>query len=167
MPQSPPTTASGLTLVGSDTTERTMTSATAGDLVTITGLSIPATTPFMVVVAVRKSAAAFDPSIGITINATVVLEAALSAAIDFPATNEAQDGVVTFMFAPRRTGYDHGVQIVKSLRGASAGSAVVETSGALTAAVPIATVTDVIIRGDSDGTNTLAIHGVYVYTLAV
>ena len=173
----PMSTASGLgaaqtwVLAGSDTTERSMTSATAGDLVTVTGLTIPATTPVMIVISVAKAAAAFTPSLGLKINATVVSEAVYGGGgriLSFPATNEAQNGIVTIFLAPRRTGYDRGITGTSYVSGATAlQTELLLSSNLLTAAIPVATITDVIIRGDSDGTNALTVHGVYVYTLAV
>lgn len=161
---------SGLTLVGSDTTERTMTSATAADLVTITGLTIPATTPFVIVINARKSAAANGPGLGLKINATTVYEAANGAGqlATFPSTNEAQSGTIVCYVGPRRTNYlSNVVTGTQNLGGASAKLTTNVPNNVPTADFPNATVTDVIIRGDSDGSQTLAVHGVFVYTMAV
>lgn len=142
-----------------------MTSATAANLVTVTGLSIAATTPVMIIVTYRKSAAAHTPTIGLTINATVVIEAVYAGTGigTFAATNEAQAGMTVLFLAPRRTNYDRGTTGNYFTGGATAATGAALPGGVQTAAMPIATITDVIIRGDSDGTNTLGVQGVYVY----
>ena len=157
-------------LVGSDTTERTMTSATAADLATVSGLTIPATTSVWVVVRYGKSAATHTPALGLKVNSTVVREAiyGTSGIRVMGATNEVQSGTLSFLLGPRRTNYDYGITGTYHEGGASAAVAGVLPETVLqTAAIPVATITDIIIRGDSDGTNTLRIHGVYVCTLAV
>ena len=153
-------------LVGQNTTEATMTSATEADLVTVTGLSIAATTPIMIITMFRKSAAAFQPAIGLKVNATTVLaavNAALTALGGFAATNEAQSGVSVCFIAPRITSYLQGVSGHFRSGGATGQQTGAVGAVALAADLPTATVTDIIIRGDSDGTNTLAVDGVYVY----
>ena len=153
-------------LVGSDTTEATMTSATAADMVTITGLTILATAPVMIVISCRKSSNAFQPAIGLKINATTVVEPVLATTglAVFSATAETQNGVVAVTLSPRRTNYDRGVTGMFYAGGATAGRNLPLALGqALDGAIPVATITDVIIRGDSDGTNTLGVQGVYVY----
>lgn len=154
-------------LVGVSTTEATMTSATAAALVTISSLTIPATAPVMIVTSFRKSANAFQPSIGLAINATTIVEPVLAGASigTFAATAEVQNGVSVVILGPRRTNYDRAVSGYYASSGATGGQEELIPAGmtALTAAIPIATITDVIIRGDSDGTNTLGVQGVYVY----
>ena len=164
--------ASGWRLVGVNTAEATMTSATEADLVTITGLSIPAAAPVMIVVNFRKSATIAQPSIGLKINSTVVLNASAAAASgigSFSVENEAENGESVVFLAPRRTNYDRGLSGHYATSGPSNGQRAVVPLGvsALQAAIPIATITDVIIRGDSDGTNTLGVQGVYVYALGI
>lgn len=159
----------GWVLAGSSTTEQTMTSATAGDLVTVSGLSIPATTPFVILINARKSAAAFTPALGLKINTTVVFEAAYgNGPIRFAATNEAQSGTAVLHIGARRTSYLKGIATGTSYMGGASGAQVeVIPQTVQTADFPNATVTDVIIRGDSDGSNTLGVQGVHVYTLGV
>jgi len=157
----------GWQFAGSNTQEATMTSSTAADMVTVTGLSIPATAPVMIVTSFRKSANAFQPVIGLKVNSTTVVEASAggtAAGIGaFASTNEAQDGISVITLGPRRTNYDHGLAGYYATSGATGSSILTRPAGFLTAAIPIATITDIIIRGDSDGTNTLGVHGVYVY----
>ena len=152
-------------LVGSNTTEATMTSATAADMVTITGLSIPATAPVMIIVGARKAANAFTPTLGLKINATVVLEAIYGTGrlALFGAGIAADSGLVIVFLSPRRTNHDFGLSGTYDFGSTGSSSQGRVPIGQLTAAIPIATITDVIIRGDSDGTNTLGVQGVYVY----
>lgn len=158
----------GWQFAGADTTERTMTSSTAADLSTVSSLNIPATAPIMIVVAFRKTANAFTPTIGLKVNSTVVIEAAytLAGIGNFANTNEAQNGASVVYIAPRRTNYDRGVTGHYQTGGATAGEFAVipdVATAPLTNAIPVAAVTSISIRGDSDGTNTLGVHGVYVY----
>lgn len=154
-------------LAGSNTTEATMTSATAADLVTISGLSIPATTPVTIITNYRKSANAFQPSIGLKVNSTVVIEASLTTVTrigGFSTDAEVQNGLSVVYLGPRRANYDKGISGYYSAGGVGGNQTATIPGAAIAAAIPIATITDIIIRGDSDGTNTLGVHGVYVYT---
>lgn len=165
--------AGGFALAGSNTTEATMTSATAADMVTISGLSIPATTPLMIVFNVRKSAAAFEPSVGLKINSTTVFEATYSNGrlYHMNSTSEAMSGTLSFVIGPRYTNYDRVLTGTGSVTGATDRQNVVLPYSGLgatfTNAIPIATITSIAIRGDSDGTGTLGVQGVFVYTLPV
>lgn len=163
--------AGGFTLAGSDTTDRTMTSATAADLVTITGLSIPATTPVMILISVRQSASpGLASAIGLKINSTTIVEANHNAGglLIFSADNAVASGGVVITLQPRRTNYDRGLNGTYYSSSAFGGSTgVIPSPVVLSASMPVATITDIIIRGDSNGTGTLGVQGVYVYTLGV
>lgn len=157
----------GWRLVGSNTAEQTMTSATAADLVTITGLSIPVTSPVRIVGVFRKSATASQLSIGLKINATVVAEADTTASTGigiFPVTNEAMAGYFTVEFGPRSANYLVGGLVVNTtMSGATGISNFIRAGAVLTNPFPNAVITDIIIRGDSDGSATLGVKEVYVY----
>lgn len=156
----------GWKLVGSNTAEQTMTSATAADLVTITGLSIPVTAPVKIVVVWRKSATAAQLSIGLKVNATVVAEADTSANTGiglFPTTNEVQSGYSVVEFGPRSANYLRGLVVNYMASGASGVVAAWRGLVVLTNPLPDATITDIIIRGDSDGSATLGVKEVLVY----
>ena len=163
--------AGGFTLAGSDTTDRTMTSATAADLVTITGLSIPATTPVMILISARQSASSgLASAIGLKINSTTIVEANHNTGglLIFSADNAVASGGVVITLQPRRTNYDRGLNgtyYASSAFGSTVG--VTPNPVILSASMPVATITDIIIRGDSNGTGTLGVQGVYVYTLGV
>ena len=152
--------------VGSNTTEQTMTSATAGDLVTITGLTIPVDRPVKIVVVWRKSAVAAQLSIGLKLNSTVVAEADTGSASGIgitPATNEVQSGYTVVEFGPRSATYLTALIASYMVSGASGITTAFRGAVVLTNALPNAVITDVIIRGDSDGSATLAVKEVYVY----
>ena len=165
--------AGGFALAGSNTTEATMTSATAADMVTISGLSIPTTTPVMIVFSARVDARpAFEAGLGLKINSTTVLEAVFGTGrlALFPAGNEATSGTVSIIIGPRFTNYNRTITGTQSLVGGSSNNSAVApyASNPLYAnTIPIATITSIAIRGDSDGTGTLGVQGVYVYTLPV
>ncbi len=168
------TAAGGFSLAGSNTTEATMTSATAADLVTVSGLSIPVTTPFMIMFGARKSGGVgSELSLGLKINSTIIFEAVMGNGrlVSFPSTNEAQNGQVVLTFGARYTNYENVITGTASLVGATGSTRVVlPSSGVSTlyaAPIPLDTITSITIRGDSDGTNTLGIRGVFVYTLGV
>ena len=157
---------SGWRRVGANFTEQTMTSATAADLVTITGLTIPVTAPVKIVVVWRKSATAGQMSIGLKINATIVAEADTTANTGIgimTVTNEVQSGYSIVEFGPRSTSYLTAMIVSYMVAGASGQSSSLKGAAVLTAALPNATITDIIIRGDSDGTATLGVKEVYVY----
>ena len=162
--------AGGFALVGSNTTEATMTSATAADMVTISGLSIPATTPFMIMFNARKTTGvSFEPGIGLKINSTVVLEAVFGTGrlVNFNSTNEVQSGTVSLVVLPRYTNHDKTITGTSYLKGATGGNNQMVPTSSYTAVIPIATITSIAIRGICDGTNTMGIQGVFVYTLPV
>jgi hypothetical protein len=159
---------SGWKLAGSNTVEQTMTSATAGDLVTITGLTIPVTAAIMILTVFRKSAVAAQLSIGLKLNATVVAEADIASASGIgltAATNEVQDGLSIVYIGPRSTNYLHGLTLEYTASGASGIQVGAKGAVVLTNAIPNATITDVIIRGDSDGSATLGVKEVFVLYL--
>lgn len=156
----------GWQLVGSNTTEQTMTANAAADLVTISNLSIPAGTPIMIAVNYRKSAVASQLSIGLKLNSTVVLEANAGSSTGIgmtAATNEAQDGYTVVHIGPRSTNYTRGVTLTSFASGATGVNVQAKGSNVLTNTLPTATITSVVIRGISDGSATLGVKDVYVY----
>lgn len=164
-----PTLGSGaLTRAGGSTTEATTTSTTATNLMTISSLSIAVGVPFDIRGSARKSAgAAVDVGLGLTLNATVVSEAAVATARlwtagtgvnaavagGFIAHLEPHDGTyvrtgIAFMQAREDTGQIGNITV--------------------TANYPNATTTDVIIRGISgDALVTCACDEVHIYTFSV
>lgn len=105
-------TLSGLTLLGSDDTERTSTSTSAADGTAIT-VSIPVTQAFFISFSARKSSgAAAGVGIGLKINSTVVYEALVTAFTTelwtTNSTDEAQIGSYRGFVTPRDATYNMG-----------------------------------------------------------
>lgn len=157
----------GWQLVAYDETEATMTSATAADMVVVATPNIPATTPVLIVTQFRKSANAFQPSIGLKVNSADILTATLSSQDKlggFANTAEAQDGVSVLYIGPRRTNYVNGLSGFYRSAGVTSGVAsLIGNATNVVDPLPIAEITSITITGDSDGTNTLGVQGVYVY----
>ncbi len=158
--------APGLSPVGSNTTEQTTTSTSAVDLVTISGLSIPATSPVMIVGNWRKTAgAAAAVGFGLKVNSTVVGEASVSSPIvaNSTAANEAQTGGFVVFLMPRRTNYQGGAfGFYNQRRGATSSG----NTPANDADIPIATITSIALRAISGSASvTAAITDVRVYEM--
>lgn len=157
-------TSTGPVVVGTNTTEATTTSASAVDMVTITGLTIAASKWMRISVRCRKSASTAQPGIGLKLNATTVVEAAAGALMLFPATNEAMSGTAVFVIGPRVANYVNGFAGYQGSGGATGVSHAALSALAQAADFPTATITDVIIRGISDGAATLGVDDVTVET---
>ncbi len=143
-----------------------MTSATAADLASFSGLSIDKEDWILIVINYRKTAAAFTPSIGLKLNSTIIIEAVYGNDCigSFAATNEAQDGISYVLIGPRSDALFSVGSVSGFYRtgGATAGEGN-PINTVLDNAQPQATVTDVIIRGDSDGTNILQTFETAIY----
>lgn len=161
----------GWRLHGIDSTDRTTTSTSATDLVTISSLSIPVAQPILIVGGYRKSSgAAAAVGIGLKVNATTVIEAATSAAMGHSsATNQAEDGSFMWLIGPRSASYLAGVNGFFHTRVSSTGAVaqavtLAPGSAAWVALIPNATVTSIIIRGISgSGSVTLGAKDVAVF----
>lgn len=163
---------SGVTREGGNTTEATTTSTSSVDLLTATGMSIGVGSPIRIWVAGRKTAGATAyAGLGLKINATVVGESSTSKAkiIRFGNADEAQSRTSTTWLPHRVSGYvaiGCGVGIASAYAGGAA--VTVGTQSTDTAALPLATITDVIIRGISASASiTLAADELHVYSFAV
>ena len=146
----------GLKWEASDTTERTTTSGTDVTLSTMSGLSISTDRWILIVVNARKTTgAAAAAALGVRLNATdVVVTTAITST-----TNQAERTTMQYLIPPRR-----GDVLYNGAWGSGQNSAGA-TVGALTIATALAaTVTDVLIRGNGGGTNTLAIDEVQVFS---
>ena len=150
---------------GSQTTEATMSSTTAQDLVTVSSLSIAAAPPFIVCGSVRKTGTTDTAGIGLKLNSTVVDEADLTSANALWNTvaGAAVSGAFFLYVAPRVTNY---LRSAARMNGSEQGGAD-DAFNMGDANMPTATITSVIIRGDMGGsTDTLGVDEVFVYTLA-
>jgi hypothetical protein len=110
----------------------------------------------------KQALAANSAALGLKINTTVVMEAAASATSSFgctSATNRAEDGMFWARITPRSSAaYLNGIQSFHGSRvsatGADAGGAGTQTwMSSLTAPLPNATYTSIIIRGINDTAN--------------
>lgn len=152
-------------LAGSNTTEATTTST--GDLVTVSGLSIPATTPFMVTFNYRKAAGAVASVLfGIKLNTTQMYSASSGqTAAETGTADEAQSGYAVARFGARRTNYLRGGPSTWAYQGAGQGSSGTGRAGAADA--PTATITSIVITvGANASSLTAGVQDVYVWTLA-
>jgi len=147
----------GLRLVGVNDTEGTTTSTSVVDIVTVSGLSIGVNTPFIVVVALRKSTGtAATASVGLTLNSTQVM--APQTFTD--STAVARTGYFWAFVGPRDGTYTTPGFNVRGSDGLLAALREVQV-------VPNATVTSVIIRGFvGNADNTMGVKYVKVYALA-
>lgn len=158
----------GWRLEGENTAEQTTTSTSAVDLVTISGLLIPATQPIMITGMARKtSGAAAHASLGLKLNSTVIAEALSGAPyiLTLGNSNEAGSGMFVVHLSPRRANY---------LR-AGTGHYYIHTPTAdvfsantpcITADMPTATITSISIRGIVGSASvTLAVQDVQVCVL--
>jgi hypothetical protein len=144
-------------------TEATMTAAAAADMVTL-AVAIPALRRVRITGSYRKSASAAQPALGLKVNSTVVVEAiAAAGCATFSNTNEAQNGVFEILLGPQRANYDRGLLSRYHSGGATGGASGFLPSGVQTAALPIAAITSIVIRGISDGAATLGVFDVAVF----
>ena len=162
-----------VTREGGNTTEATTTSATAVDLLSVASLNIVAGAPVHLVFNARKSSgAAAAPAVGLKVNATTTCDPTLGAAAVWGsgAGNETQDGFSHLWIGSRISNYDNAYGGTRGTRTSSTGShvtAAVQQEASKTAKSPTATVTDLDLRGISDGTITLGIDEYHIYSYAV
>jgi hypothetical protein len=152
-----------------DGTERTSNSGGAVDLSTLT-VSLPTTHGFVIVGRYRKTAgAAAAAQLGLKLNGTQIFaNAAMTSA-----TNQAEDGMFCFgadgLFGARPgiANYTHSSSRFVGWAAPSAGGTTVFFSNAVfAAAIPSATITQVIITANSgSGLQTVAVKDVSVYRL--
>ena len=147
---------SALNLENSQATEATTTSATETDLLTVSSLSIAATKPFMIWATVRDGGTGV--TYGLKLNTTQVVPAST-------AIGAAGSAVLWFYVGPRVTDQ------LRALTGWS-GDGVASGTGSLrffsstTADHPTATITQVTITADSDGSTLAGAAELRVYSMA-
>lgn len=162
----PPGGSGGFALAGSDTVENTTTSATPSDLITISGLSITAGTPFRIMFSFRKSSgAAATVGFGLKLNSTVVMEANVVAWTS--GTNQAENGTCVIDVNASSTNYLRNGRI-GFVDLSSAGSQLERIYGFESADNPNATITSIAIRGMSNSTSvTAGVKNVFVWTYPI
>ena len=163
-----------VTREGGQTTEATTTSTSAVDLLTAESLTIAALEPCRFILGARKTTgAAAHSGLGLKINTTVTGEAinGTNALGNGSSSNQNVNGIVDLVISPRLTNYDLGV--TGNYQGTDAATLVVQNLSQIarmvvTAAVPIATITDIVIRGITGSASiTQAADEMHVYSMTV
>ncbi len=160
----------GLTREGGNTVEATTTSTVAVDLLSVSGLSIPASTPILIIGRYRKtSGAADDAHFGLKLNSTVVAEAVQSSQSRLgqsSTTNQAEDGAFQVLIPGRVVNYPKG-SIVLSTGTIFPTAVAVGGTAHIDADLPSVTITDIIIRAQTDNAlNTIGVDELQIYSLA-
>ena len=159
----PTITAGAVTRAGGNTTEATTTSTTAVDVLSVSSLSILAVTPIFLFGNGRKTTGAANSGrMGLKLNSTVVI---LNGGLwRTSATDESENGTFLLLLNSRVTNYDWpGAGTFGAFGAANFQS----DFNAFDAAVPIATITDVVLQGRSaDALITTGFDELNVYTLA-
>lgn len=142
----------GLRLVGSNLTEATTNSIAEVDLLSVSGLSIPASTPFIIMCNYRKTAgAAVNFALGLKLNTTTVAGAVVGASrvATGSTTDQAEDGYMLLVIGPRIASYLRpgiGFFVTYSV----GGNVIKAQSGPFESAdAPTGTITNVTIRAIS------------------
>ncbi len=144
----------GMILEGSNLTEATTVSASAVDLLSVTGLSIPAATPILIICSIRRTAAGGNALIGLKLNATEVRSIET-----WDGVSEAMSALYIVWVGSRVANYlRSGYARVKG-----AGSAALFSP--LDTDLPTATITDVVIRAAVGASSTVGAATLRVYSL--
>ena len=150
----------GFAPIGSDTSEGTTTGTSLTDLLAVGSLSIAATIPLLIIANWRKtSGAARGLRIGLKINSTEIGQVTVT-----NTSNAAADGIVVFFVSARVTNYTHSVLMFH----AGGGDTNTPAISRFSTAAPNATVTDIVIQGQSTGGSgiTIGADELRVYQLA-
>jgi hypothetical protein len=167
--------AAGLTREGGNTTEGTSTSTSAANLLTASSLTIAAGEPFDLRGVARKTSGASSVAgLGLTVNATTVIEADTTVAASLysaSAGNRAESGTFLLHGYPGQTNYIFASGVILY---SNEGTAVTGVgTGAVTPAVdeanwPVAAITTLVIRAiTASASQTVAADEMHVYSLAV
>ncbi len=162
--------AQAVTREGGVTTEATTTSTSPVDLLTVSSLSIATGAHVLFGVPYRKtSGATARVGVGLKVNAVVTAEASTSTlGLGFTgSTDEAQERHSMVYLGPRVANYGGRCSTVLA-HGANSNDVAVGASADVTAGIPLATITDVILRGITTSVSiTLGADEFHVYSLAV
>ena len=150
---------SALTLENSNATEATTTSATETDLLTVASLSIAATKPFMIWAIVRESGFGVA-GFGLKLNTTQVMPASSASA----GIGGAGSAVLWIYVGPRVTNQLRALTGWNGYGNASAGGSIRFLSST-TADHPTATITQVTLTADSNGSTTAGADELRVYSM--
>ena len=147
------------TLAGSQATEGTTTSASEVDLLSLGSLSIGVTIPIWIWFILRADAAA-SPTFGLKLNATQV-----TTAHNALAGGAAGSSVNWIYVGPRIAGTLRAIVGING-SGKSGADGATRRWSASAADMPTATITDVVITADSNGSEVAGADELRVYTLA-
>lgn len=155
-------------LVGSNTTEASTTSASAVDVMTVSGLSIATTDLIKVIYAARITSAGYG-ALGLKMNSTVVGEAAITGGggTALGEMNSSQPYMFGEILLGKRITNYNGIGSGTGLRGTETGyNTNTDLAPVTTAAQPNATITSLAIRGKCQSGATLYVGYMHVYKLA-
>lgn len=142
-----------------NTTETTNASGADTDIITVT-TNIPTTAGFLVIATFRKtSGAAAASTLGLKLNTTIIRSPFACTS----ATNQAETGITLYYLGRQATNYLRtGIIFVMSAPGGPS-----TTTAQLTADLPNAAITSVIMRGNSGNASiTFGVQDVFVYRLS-
>ena len=157
-----------MTRAGGNTTEATTTSTSAVDLLSVASLNIATNIPIIIFSPGRKTAGASTAAgTGLKVNATVTGEASITVTgmTRFSSSNQAESKAGIAFAPPRLTNYNEVGSIFGLSSGDSATSVAVGTAPSTTAAQPIETVTDIVMRGITTSLVTVGADELQVFTL--
>ena len=163
---------SAVTREGGQSTEATTTSTSAADLLTASSLTIAVAEHFILSTNARKtSGAAENAGLGLKLNSTTVSEALATGANCLWGTdteNRAENGISIVHFAARLTNYEGGAVVTRAHHVTTVYSILAAIEAPInTAAIPLVTITAVVLRGISDSSsNTLGADELQVYSMA-
>jgi hypothetical protein len=158
------------TRIGANTSEQTTTSGSAVNLVTVTCTSTALGTPILIVGNARKASSANGFGIGLSYNSTVIGEAVISTASGLGyagADNTIQIGIFWCVLLPQNALYLGAALGHYSFLNASGGGYTGTSQPLATANMPNASLTQIVIRGISAGSNTIAVKEVGVFAGAL
>lgn len=162
----------GWYLAGADFTEYSRLGA-VGDMSTISGLSIPAAQPILVVGSIRKSPAADTFTVGLKVNGTTVVEAAsgTQTLASCSATAQTESGGFIWIITPRLAAYGCGIVALCNTRESTTGASGLATLGpnanVWASTFPSSDVTSLTLRGITGAAATGYLKDVLVYTMGV
>lgn len=154
-------------LIAQDDTERTLVGIGVNTVMSrVSGISIPVGTPVRVTCEIRRDAgAAFLPTLGFRINATIVHSTAIALAI-FTAAATAQSGMLEITFCAGDAGYLQCGKIHSVTAATGYGTVVLLTTAGLaqSADIPLVPITSLAILGNGiNAGTTIWTHRMKVY----
>lgn len=152
----------GFRWLASNTTEGTTTSTSDADVVAVSGLSIPVTTPVFINFLYRKTTGgAHNASVGLKVTISGAAPTVFATQVCTTSTNQAENGSARMYLPPYVTNYTSGGDFVISNKSVTADPSWFSTSTDR----PNGTITALTILGKvQNAAITLGVDEVYVYT---